>query len=504
LLRSGSAPSSSNPDPGVRKWGDAQPRPGPDAVGNDPKLEKPCRAVLKIALAASDSRSGRQYLDLAGLRPHLIAQFVLMRDRAFVHIGDDLHVAMPAHGMPRARPDHIVIPYAQAAPVHATGIAIVRETEMMAAFHPAERFSAQPRQGSRLDHCRASSSSRPALGKATSVDEAVIELVSSPKNLHNIDLIILKVRQMASPGTPTLEQLRVFLTVVESGSFAAAGRRLNRAASAISYSIGNLERQFGVTLFERSGTRRPLLTPAGRAVQIEARNIEQEIDGLRAKVKGLLDGLEAEVDLAVDVMLPVERLGRILEAFAHRFPTVTLRLHVEALGAITAMVLDGVAGVGISGPLASGVGGIECIPAGSVPMIPVASPRHPLGRMKRIPSGTARQHIQLVLTDRSRFTEGQDFSVTSSRTWRLADLGSKHAFLRQGIGWGNMPLPAIQSDLDEGRLVRLAIPDHPGGTYRFNAIWRRDLPPGPAAIWLTDQFVVAGALDEEVEGFRDL
>ncbi|MGV3482205.1 MAG: LysR family transcriptional regulator [Sphingobium sp.] len=309
---------------------------------------------------------------------------------------------------------------------------------------------------------------------------------------------------MANPGTPTLDQLRIFLAIVDTGSFAAAGRRLNRAVSVISYGIMNLEQQLGLTLFEREGSRKPVLTTAGRALLAEARAISQGIDGLRAKVKGLLDGLEAEVDLAVDVMLPADRLGKVLRAFAAEFPTVSLRLHAEALGAITAMVLDRTAVVGISGPLAAGVKGVECISAGSVPMVPVAAPDHPLGRMERIAPGAGRDYTQLVLTDRSRFTEGQDFSVLSPKTWRLADLGAKHALLREGIGWGNMPLPMIEPDLVAGTLVRLHMPDHPGGTYRFAGVWRRDTPPGPAASWLLDQFVALGANDVEEDGFGDI
>lgn len=257
-------------------------------------------------------------------------------------------------------------------------------------------------------------------------------------------------------------------------------------------------------LFDREGTRKPQLTVAGRALLSEARAISHGIDGLRAKVKGLLDGLEAEVDLAVDVMLPADRLGRVLRAFAAEFPTVQLRLHVEALGAITAMILDRKAIVGISGPLAAGVEGVECIAAGSIPMVPVAAPDHPLGRMERIAPGAGRDFTQLVLTDRSRFTEGQDYSVMSPKTWRLADLGAKHALLREGIGWGNMPLPMIEPDLVAGTLVQLAMPDHPGGTYRFAGVWRRDTPPGPAASWLLEQFVELGRNDAEIAGMIDL
>lgn len=308
----------------------------------------------------------------------------------------------------------------------------------------------------------------------------------------------------ANPGTPTFDQLRIFLAIVDEGSFNAAGRRLNRAVSVISYGIANLEAQLGISLFAREGSRKPTLTTAGRALLAEARAIGQGMDGLRAKVKGLLDGLEAEVDLAVDVMLPAVRLGRVLREFAAAFPTVSLRLHTEALGAVTAMVLDGTAVVGISGPLAAGVDAIEAVTAGSVAMVPVAAPDHPLSRMERIAPGAGRDFVQLVLTDRSRFTEGRDFSVTSARTWRLADLGAKHALLREGIGWGNMPLPMIEPDLVAGTLVRLLMPDHPGGTYRFAGVWRRDVPPGPAAAWLLDRFVLLAADDHEDPDLPDL
>lgn len=309
---------------------------------------------------------------------------------------------------------------------------------------------------------------------------------------------------MANPGIPTFEQLRTFLAVVDTGSFAAAGRKMNRAVSVISYGVANLETQLGVRLFDREGTKKPRLTVEGRAVLAEARAIGEGIDGLRAKVKGLLEGLEAEVNLALDVMLPPKRVGTILRSFNRDFPTVSLRLHVEALGAVTALVLDQTAVVGISGPVAAGVDGVECIGAGALAMVPVAAPDHPLARMERIPPGAGRDHIQLVLTDRSRFTEGRDFSVLSPRTWRLADLGAKHALLREGVGWGNMPLPLIESDLATGSLVRLHMPDHGVGMYRFAGVWRRDLPPGPAASWLLQQFVRHGANDQDLPGLGEV
>jgi DNA-binding transcriptional LysR family regulator len=290
------------------------------------------------------------------------------------------------------------------------------------------------------------------------------------------------------PGTPTLDQLRVFLAVVDAGSFAGAARRLGRVASVVSYSMANLEAQLGISLFDRESTRKPVLTEAGRTVLAEARNVTDGIAGLRAKVKNLIQGLEAEIHLALDVMLPTHRVVDALKAFRETFPTVSLRLYTEALGSVTQMVLDRSATLGVSGPLDAGIDGIERIGVGSIVLVPVAAPNHPLAVAGKNAPGAGRGHTQLVLTDRSTLTQGKEFGVLGTRTWRLADLGSKHILLREGIGWGNMPLPMVREDLDSGRLVRLDMPDGPGGTYAFDAIYRTDTPPGPAASWLIARF----------------
>jgi DNA-binding transcriptional LysR family regulator len=294
---------------------------------------------------------------------------------------------------------------------------------------------------------------------------------------------------ISDPGTPTLDQLRVFLTVVEVGSFAAAARKLHRATSGVSYAIANLEMQLGVALFDRQTTRKPQLTEAGRTVLAEARSIANGIHGLRAKVKGLLQGLEAEVHVVLDVMLPAARVVDALKAFREAFPTVALHLHMEALGAVTERVINGGAIIGVSGPMYASIDGIERIGAGSVELIPVAAPEHPLALSGANAPGAGRELTQLVLSDRSLLTKDKEFAVLSNRTWRLADLGAKHMLLREGIGWGNMPAPMVEEDLRSGRLVRLNIPEYQSGKYPFGVIYRTDLPPGPAARWLIERFV---------------
>lgn len=290
-------------------------------------------------------------------------------------------------------------------------------------------------------------------------------------------------------GQPTLDQLRIFLAVADEGSFNKAARKLGRALSVISYGVSALENQLGVSLFLREGSRKPELTAAGLALLADARAVADEADGLVARARGIRQGLETELSLAVDVMVPSKTVAGVLRDFQQVFPTVNLRLHVEALGAVAALVLDRQADLAVGGPDILTLPELERMAIGSVELAPVAAPGHPLAQGRTIAPGEARQHLQLVLTDRSPLTEGREFSVLSPRTWRLADLGAKHALLLEGIGWGNMPRHAITADLAAGRLVELHLPEAPPAIYGLHALWRRDSLLGPATSWMLDALI---------------
>ena len=316
--------------------------------------------------------------------------------------------------------------------------------------------------------------------------------------------ILFKIFEMSEPGIPSIDQLKVFLTVVEAGSFTAAAKRLNRAVSAVSYTIANLERHLGVLLFDREQTRTPKLTEAGSAVLSKAKVVAVGVDDLRASVRALLQGVEAEVTLAVDVMLPSARLVDAVQAFEATFPTVKLRLYVEALSAVAQLIRQGGAMIGIGGGLFEVEPDLELLHVGEVEMIPVAAPNHPLARSRPNPPGAARNHRQLVLTVRTPFSEGPDVGIFATAAWRLADLGAKHDLLLAGVGWGNMPEPNVRADLAAGRLVRLELAEARSGLYAFQAMYRTDQPPGPAAAWLIQRFVDQAGPSARAKAREDL
>ena len=304
----------------------------------------------------------------------------------------------------------------------------------------------------------------------------------------------------------SLDQLRVFRQVAESGSFSAAARDLHRAQSAITYAIQKLEEQVGAQVFDRGGYR-PVLSEAGRALMPRAVRILEELAAFNTQARAIAGGLEGEVAIVVDPTYPTPALTTALRGFQDRYPAVQLRVFVETLGAAAQAVLDRTADVGLALEFAAASPELACTPVGELELVPVAAPTHPLGRIRgRIPLETARRELQLVLADRSTLTRGRDFSVISPRTWRLADLGARHEMMRAGLGWGSMPMHMVAEDLKRGRLVKLDIrwPDGsrpPRPTVVL--VRRKDKALGPAGAWLADALVETGAAQRRLSTTRN-
>lgn len=286
----------------------------------------------------------------------------------------------------------------------------------------------------------------------------------------------------------SLDHLRTFVAAADTGSFSAAGRALGRAQSVVSQTIANLEAQLGVRLFERIG-RYPELTAPGTSLLVDARRVVSDADTLKAKAKSFAAGLEPELSIVVDVMFPQGCLSDALSAFKVEFPQTPLRLHVEALGAVAQMVLDGGCSIGITGTLPFNPPGITAESLFSEKIVTVVAPSSPLATAKGpVKLRDVQEETQLVLSDRSSLTKGVDYGVQGKNIWRLADLGAKHAFLRAGLGWGHMPMWLVADDIASGRLVQIELEGPAAGIMPFQAVYPTGSLPGPASRWLIGRF----------------
>lgn len=287
----------------------------------------------------------------------------------------------------------------------------------------------------------------------------------------------------------SLDQLRTFIASVDEGSFSAAARKLGRAQSVVSEMVSALEGQMGMPLFDRSG-RYPKLTSAGVVLLADARAVVSGVDVMKARAKGMSEGVEPELSAVVDVFFPIEALTATAMEFRVRFPRTPLRLYVEALGGVFSTILEGRASLGVAGPVPALPVGLTGERVAEIRFAMVAARGHPLAAIGgTISRSQLSQHVQLVLTDRSNLSDGQEVGVMSPLTWRLADLFAKRAFILSGLGWGGMPLHVVRGDIDDGTLVVLQIEDVPsdGIMLPMYAVYPTAAPPGPAGRWLMER-----------------
>ena len=246
----------------------------------------------------------------------------------------------------------------------------------------------------------------------------------------------------------SLDQIRIFIAAAEEGSFSAAARKLGRAQSAVSDLIRRLEEQLGVALFDRSSAR-PQLTPAGSLLLKDARAVGGAVDFLNFRAKGLSQGLEPELCAVIDVYFPFQAITEAARHFRLRFPATPLRLYVEVLGGATEPVLDGRASLAVVGGPAPLPEGLSSEPLNGVAIVMVAAPTIRSPRRGRHSARRAGQTCPAGADRALQPPAPPEYGVMSPTTWRLADLYAKHSFLLSGLGWGSMPLHAVERDLAE-------------------------------------------------------
>jgi DNA-binding transcriptional LysR family regulator len=124
----------------------------------------------------------------------------------------------------------------------------------------------------------------------------------------------------------TLDELLVFVSVVDSGSISAAADQLTQAASGVSRALSRLEDKLDVTLLRRT-TRRLELTEEGQAFLVQARRILDAVESAeeQMKVRRQKPAGRLRVNAAAPFML--HAVVPLVAGFRAQYPEIQLELH---------------------------------------------------------------------------------------------------------------------------------------------------------------------------------
>ena len=272
------------------------------------------------------------------------------------------------------------------------------------------------------------------------------------------------------------ESLQAFVEAAALGSFSAAARRLRKTQSTVSTAIAHLEADLGMVLFDRSG-RYPQLTDAGRQVLGHA----QEILAADARLQQLSVRLAAPVEPRLTVVFSdvyqLDPAQRVLQRFADAFPEIELEW-LDAEGRDVLELVDGGrAGLGLLPRQAQYPDALVAQPLAhhSELAVYVAS-EHPLAQ------AGGRAAAQLARHRQVRLSAQIDHALPiSGPAWTASDYLMVMEMAEDGIGWAELPRALVQR-YDRGRLLELRVPGWPRRIHS-DLVWRRDTPPGPAALW---------------------
>jgi DNA-binding transcriptional LysR family regulator len=125
----------------------------------------------------------------------------------------------------------------------------------------------------------------------------------------------------------TIETLRTFIRVVETGSLSAVAREMNASQSTVSRQITSLEEHFGVRLFHRT-TRHLSLTDDGENLHEHATTVLEMVEGMEAALGQDKSSPSGHVRVATPVSLGLILMERVPELMT-RYPNLSVELVMD-------------------------------------------------------------------------------------------------------------------------------------------------------------------------------
>jgi LysR family transcriptional regulator AphB len=124
-----------------------------------------------------------------------------------------------------------------------------------------------------------------------------------------------------------LNNMMVFLAVVETGSFTLAADRLGMPKANVSRKVSKLETTLGITLLERS-TRSQHLTEAGKRYLIHCKRVQDELNLASSSVSELMYNFTGSLKIGASISTGHHILKPALSKFMHQYPELKIQLNL--------------------------------------------------------------------------------------------------------------------------------------------------------------------------------
>lgn len=292
----------------------------------------------------------------------------------------------------------------------------------------------------------------------------------------------------------TLDALETLDAIAEKGSFARAAEVLHRVPSALTYTVQKLESDLGVAIFDRSG-KRAVLTPAGRELLERGRELLRQAEDIESRIKRAGQGWETRLSIAVDDIVPLEKLFPIIREFDRIGCGTRLRFMQEVFGGAWDALIDRRADLAIAAPGDPPSGyGLQSKEWCSAPFVFACAPSHPLAKEKEpLAAELIGRHRAVVAADSSRRLATRSAGLQPNQDMLVVPtLHAKLEAQAAGLGVGYLPLYLAGPAVKAKRLVIRKVKQD-RDTPVLRVAWRAD-DEGQALRWFRERVLEDVAL----------
>ncbi|MGE8546499.1 MAG: LysR family transcriptional regulator [Alcaligenes sp.] len=276
----------------------------------------------------------------------------------------------------------------------------------------------------------------------------------------------------------TLERMRHFVAVAEAGSMTQAARNLGKVQSALSTSIGLLEADLNLELFDRS--RRALrLTAAGEVMLLEAHALLRQADVLERRALELSQGQPARLEIALDEALPLEPVSLLLKELAARWPALELTVLNGTASEVMAYVAEGRSRIAFQFDRGPAAAQFAQRYIGTVPQAICVARTHSLARQGQVSRRDLAGHRQLLM-----HIEGAEQAVISPSVWRSDSFYVIADMVADGLGWAILPLNIAEYENLRAKLRQLHCKEMVLPPLAVRMLWRQGEALPPAVLWM--------------------
>ncbi|AZZ89835.1 LysR family transcriptional regulator [Hahella sp. KA22] len=286
----------------------------------------------------------------------------------------------------------------------------------------------------------------------------------------------------------TLEQWRMLHAVVAHGGFAQAAEMVHKSQSTVHHAVHKLEEMLGVQILQVQG-RKATLTEAGKLLLRRSENLLQQAEQLESVASGLAQGIEAHIQIAVEIIYPQEALYCALAEFSEQYPNTRIEIIETVLSGAEDLLKQGVCDLVITPFVPQGFIG-DLIT--NIPFTPVANPEHPLHQLNRtLNKDDLARHRQIVIRDSGVVRRNSGWLGAEQR-WTVTHMSTSVNMVKRGLGFTWLPVSWVDADIQSGALRALPLQEGGDREVPLYLVYGDMDRQGPATLYLGNQLLRRG------------